>query len=77
MSGLSAARIVLEDSPEPLCAEAIYRRMAERGLWSNPHKHPESTVAAAISSEIGRHGAGSQFLQASDRAFAIRARRSP
>jgi HB1/ASXL restriction endonuclease-like protein with HTH domain len=76
MSVLSAARIVLDDSPEPLCAEAIYRRMVERGLWSNPHEHPEATVAAAISSEIGRHAGESRFRQTSDRAFATRERRS-
>jgi HB1, ASXL, restriction endonuclease HTH domain len=76
MSVLSAARIVLEDSPEPLCAQSIYRRMVERGLWSNPHEHPEATVAAAISSEIGRHAGESQFRQTSDHAFASRGRRS-
>jgi hypothetical protein len=76
MSVLSAARIVLDDSPEPLCAEAIYRRMVERGLWSNPHEHPEATVAAAISSEIGRYAGESHFRQTSDRAFASRTRRS-
>jgi hypothetical protein len=74
MSVLTAARIVLDDSHEPLHAEAIYRRMVERGLWSNPHERPEATVAAAISSDIGRRLGQSHFRKTSDCAFASRAR---
>ena len=74
MSVLTAARIVLDDSHEPLHAEAIYRRMVERGLWSNPHERPEATVAAVISSDIGRHRSQSHFRQISDSVFASRTR---
>jgi hypothetical protein len=72
MSVLSAARIVLDEAAEPLSADAIYERMVERGLWRNPHEHPEATVAAAIFSEIGRHAGQSDFCTASGRAFATR-----
>jgi hypothetical protein len=72
MSVLSAARIVLDEAPEPLSADAIYERMVARGLWRNPHEHPEATVAAAISSEIGRHAGYSEFRAAPGRAFTIR-----
>lgn len=72
MSVLTAARIVLDDAPEPLAADAIYRRMVDRGLWRNPHEHPEATVAAAISSDIGRHADGSDFCAGSERGFTIR-----
>jgi hypothetical protein len=71
MSVLSAARIVLDEASEPLSADTIYERMTERGLWRNPHEHPEATVAAAISSEIGRHAGGSDFRMVSHRAVAI------
>ena len=74
MSVLTAARIVLDDSPEPLHTDAIYRRMVERGLWSNHHERPEATVAAAILSEIGRHPGESPFRETPDRAFASRSR---
>jgi hypothetical protein len=74
MSVLTAARIVLDEAEEPLSADAIYRQMAERGLWCNPHQHPEATVAAAICSEIGRHGGKSDFHMGSDRAFTISSR---
>jgi hypothetical protein len=46
--------------------------MSERGLWRNPHAHPEATVAAAISSEIGRRGGASQFRMTTDGRFASR-----
>lgn len=74
MSVLTAARIVLDEAAEPLPADAIYRRMVERGLWRNPHQHPEATVAAAISSEIGRRGDCSAFRAVPERAFTIRGR---
>lgn len=74
MSVLTAARIVLDESPGPLSADAIYRQMVERGLWCNPHEHPEATVAAAISSDIGKHAAHSRFRRIGAREFAIRSR---
>lgn len=74
MSVLNAARVVLSDAPEPLSAEVIYHHMVERGLWSNPHEHPDATVAAAISSDIGRCPGASDFRTASGRTFAIRPR---
>jgi hypothetical protein len=69
MSVLTAARTVLDDASEPVSADAIYRRMVERGLWRNPHLHPEATVAAAIESEIGKLGAASRFRIADQRKF--------
>lgn len=61
MSVLTAARGVLAHEPQPLPADAIYREMAQRGLWRNPHAHPEAVVAAAIASDIGRRGRDSDF----------------
>lgn len=74
VSVLTAARIVLDESPGPLSADAIYRQMVERGLWRNPHEHPEATVAAAISSDIGRHAGHSRFRRVGAREFASRSR---
>ncbi len=70
MSVLTAARTVLADAPQPLTAEAIYELMVEQGLWRNPHDHPSAVVAAAIASDIGRHGAASDFSAAGTDAFA-------
>jgi hypothetical protein len=72
MSVLTAARIVLDEASEPLSAGAIYQRMVDRGLWRNPHQHPEATVAAAISSDIGRRAGSSDFRIEPDRVFTIR-----
>ena len=72
MSVLTAARTILDEAQEPLPAEAIYRQMAERGLWCNPHDHPETTVAQAIASEIGKHGRDAVFRRVGSRAFALR-----
>ena len=74
MSVLTAARNVLDEAEEPLSADAIYRRMAERGLWRNPHQHPEATVAAAICSDIGRHAGESAFRIGSEHTFTVRGR---
>ena len=63
MSVLTAARVVLADAPAPLTADAIYDRMVERGLWRNPHAHPEAVVEAAIASDIGRRAGASDFLR--------------
>jgi hypothetical protein len=73
MSVLTAARAVLDDAREPLAPEEIYVEMVDRGLWRNPHEHPEATVAAAIRSDIGRRSRDSAFVSAGPRAFATRA----
>jgi hypothetical protein len=71
MSALDAAAKVLQESGEPMNAQALIAAMAAKGYWTSPGgKTPHATLYAAITREIAVKGTESRFAKASKGHFA-------
>jgi restriction system protein len=72
MSVKDAAIQVLQDAGGALTAQEIAERVLAGGLWQTSGKTPHATVAAALYTDIKRHGGGSAFTQPGPNTFALR-----
>lgn len=66
-----ALATVLAEAGEPLHSKELTRRVVEGGLWEPGGPTPEATVAAALYSDIKKHGAASRFVRTAANTFGL------